>query len=166
MEIRKTSPCDYERVCQIYSDARKFMQASGNPDQWGDAHPRVDLILQDIEQGLSYVCVDRDNICAVFYYNVEVDPTYAKIDGQWLNDAPYGVVHRIASSRSVKGAGDFCLRWCLKQCQNLRIDTHKDNAPMLNLLRRLEFKYCGIIWIENGDERMAYQRLGGGGPSF
>ena len=158
MKIRKTLPKDYECVCQIYSDARKFMQDSGNPEQWGDVHPPADLILQDIEQGLSYVCTIQDDICAVFYYNVETDSTYGKIDGQWLNDAPYGVVHRIASSRSVEGAGAFCLKWCLEQCKNLRIDTHKDNAPMLKLLKNLGFSYCGIIWIENGDERLAYQK--------
>jgi len=134
------------------------MQEVGNPEQWGDVHPPVDLVLQDIERELCYVCVTESGIIAVFYYNIEVDPTYGKIDGRWLNDAPYGVVHRIAGKRNVPGVGTFCLQWCLEQCQNLRIDTHKDNAPMLSLLDKLGFSYCGIIWREGGDERLAFQK--------
>ena len=159
MKIRKTLPGDYERVCRIYADARKFMSTTGNPHQWKNTDPTTEIVLQDIERGLSYVCVIENDIVAVFYYNIEIDPTYGVIDGMWLNDAPYGVVHRIASSRKVKGAGVFCLQWCLDQCQNLRIDTHKDNIPMKNLLEKLDFDYCGIIWIENGEERLAYQKL-------
>jgi len=158
LKIRKSTPGDYDVICQTYSNARKFMLNSGNPDQWGNVHPPANLILHDIEQELSYVCTFQNDILAVFYYNIEIDPTYGVINGQWLNDAPYGVVHRIASSRSVRGAGYFCLQWCLEQCKNLRIDTHKDNSPMLNLLDKLDFSYCGIIRIENGDERLAYQK--------
>jgi len=135
------------------------MQRSGNPDQWGNVHPPRDLIISDIEAGTSYVCECDGKIEAVFYFNIEVEPTYAEIDGKWLNDEPYGVVHRIASARSGTGAGAFCLEWCFEQCGNLRIDTHCDNKPMLGLLEKLRFSYCGIIWVENGDERKAYQKV-------
>ena len=48
--------------------------------------------------------------------------------GNWLNDAPYGVVHRIASDGTVKGAASFCLSLrAFSQCHNLKIDTHQDN---------------------------------------
>lgn len=34
-----------------------------------------------------------------FCFIVGEDPTYAVIDnGKWLNDAPYGVIHRMASN--------------------------------------------------------------------
>jgi hypothetical protein len=135
------------------------MRDSGNPDQWGDVHPPRGLIELDIQAGLSYVCVYDEEIAAVFYFNVEIEPTYGRIDGQWLSDGPYGVVHRIARSRNSSGAGAFCLDWCFGQCRNLRIDTHRDNAPMRKLLDRLGFEYCGIIWIENGDERLAFQKI-------
>ena len=161
MLIRKAEMKDLEDVWRIYVDARQFMGDNGNPDQWGDMHPRRELIVEDIQAGLSYVCVSDGVIVAVFYFNIEVEPTYGKIDGQWLSEGPYGVVHRIARAGGVgaHGAGAFCLDWCFEQCFDLRIDTHRDNASMRGLLNRLGFVYCGIIWIENGDERLAFQKV-------
>ena len=159
MIIRKTTIQDFEDVCRIYSDARDFMRESGNPTQWGDTDPVHDLILSDIHAGKSYVCVCDDEIVAVFYFCVEREPTYDKIDGGWLDSGSYGVVHRIASSRRVKGAGAFCLVWCLGQCRDLRIDTHRANAPMRGLLNKLGFTYCGIIWLDDGSERLAFQKI-------
>jgi hypothetical protein len=100
----------------------------------------------------------NSKIVAVFYFNTEPDPTYDKIDGAWLDDKPCGVVHRIAKRTQVKGAGAFCINWCFEQCHNIKIDTHSDNIPMKKLLGKLGFTYCGIIWIENGDERIAFQK--------
>ena len=161
MYIRKTTMNDLDSVCYIYEGARAFMKESGNPTQWGDVHPRRELIVQDINEGKSYVCVDENaRIIAVLYFCVEVEPTYAKIAGQWLNDEPYGVIHRIAKDNNApKGTGTFCIDWCFEQHDNVRIDTHKDNIPMIKLLEKLDFTYCGIIWVGDGSERMAYQRM-------
>ena len=64
----------------------------------------LDLILRDISAGNSYVCEEHGNIIAVFYYKEGDDPTYARIfSGQWLNELPYGAVHRITSDGTVKG---------------------------------------------------------------
>jgi len=159
MIVRKTSVGDYPFVSRIYAQARDFMRATGNFGQWKDGYPAPEMIYRDIDAGRSHVCVHDNEITGVFYFGVEREPTYRKIDGQWLNDDPYGVVHRIATSRSVKGAGAFCLQWCFGQCKNLRIDTHRDNTPMRNLLSKLGFAYCGIIWMEDGDERLAFQKV-------
>ena len=43
--------------------------------------------------------------------------------------------------------------------RNIRIDTHRDNRIMQHLLERHGFRYCGIIYLLSGDERLAYQRL-------
>lgn len=150
---------DLNQVMAIYARARAFMAEHGNPNQWGQTNPPIEKVVNDIQTGRSYVCVDGDEIAAVFYYAQEVDPTYHVIEGgAWPNDRPYGVVHRIASAGTVKGAGAFCLNWAFGQCQNLRIDTHEDNIVMQNLLKKLGFVYCGIIYIADGSERLAYQK--------
>jgi len=158
MTIRKTAPGDLGAVMEIFAGAREFMRENGN-SQWSDGHPAQTLIESDIAAGDSYVCVENSEIAAVFYYKVENEPTYGKIDGAWLNNKPYGVVHRIAKRRGAKGAGEYCLNWSFAQCGNIRIDTHRDNAPMRRLLGKLGFRYCGIIWLPNGDERMAFQKI-------
>jgi len=158
MRIRPTTPADLEAVMQIYAYARAYMQESGNPNQWHNNHPPIALIESDIGAGLSYVCEAENKIEAVFYFNVEHEPTYDRIDGKWLNNEPYGVVHRIARGPGAKGAGAFCLEWCAARHPNIRIDTHRDNAAMIKLLDNLGYVYCGVIWLANGDERLAFQR--------
>lgn len=102
---------------------------------------------------------EQETIAAVFYYAVEEEPTYKEIfEGGWKSNNPYGVVHRIASAGTVKGAGEFCIHWALMQCSNLRIDTHEDNTVMQTLLKKCGFKYCGIIYLEDGTSRLAFQR--------
>ncbi|MCL2406134.1 MAG: GNAT family N-acetyltransferase [Defluviitaleaceae bacterium] len=158
MTIRKTTLADLDVVMEIYAYARAYMKESGNPNQWHDTHPPKAAIESDITAGLSYVCEDEGTITAVFYFNVEHEPTYDKIDGKWLNNEPYGVVHRIARGPGAKGVGTTCLNWCANKYPNIRIDTHKDNSAMLKLLEKLGYVYCGIIWLANGDERMAFQK--------
>lgn len=159
MKIRKTTKDDLNKVLEIYEYARSFMADHGNPNQWGKSNPPREVIEQDIVDGKHYVCVEGDEIAAVFYHAIEEDPTYAKIyKGSWPNGKRYGVVHRIASAGIVKGAGSFCLNWAYEQCGNLRIDTHRDNIVMQNLLKKNGFQYCGIIYIKDGSERLAYQK--------
>ena len=158
MEIRKTAIGDIDEVMEIYAYARDYMRKNGNPGQWGDAFPSLEYIRQDIKSGKSYVLADEKTIAAVFYFCIESEPTYSKIDGNWLNDKPYGVVHRIARGPAGKGAGEICLKWCFENCGNVRIDTHRDNVQMLKLLKKLGYVYCGIVWMEDGSERLAYQK--------
>ena len=163
--IRKTTFKDLPEVMKIYADGRQIMYNCKNPEQWGDFHPPQSMVEEDIKQGKSYVYVVNldglsEAILAVFFLCTEPDPTYKVIDGSWLNEEPYGTVHRIARRDipEAKGAGAFCLNWCYDQTKNIRIDTHKDNVPMLKLLKNLGYTECGIIYLENGDERVAFQK--------
>ena len=159
MRIRPSQPADLPQLMQIYETARRFMQETGNGGQWVDGYPKKELLAEDINQGHSYVCLDENNgIAGTFYFRVGEEPTYLKIlEGSWLNDEPYGVIHRIASSGKHRGVAATCISWCLEKCGNIRIDTHRDNKVMQNILQKLEFSYCGIIYLESGAERLAYQ---------
>ena len=161
MKIRKTKPGELELLTKMYEQARMFMVKNGNPTQWGNTYPGSSGIAADIASGWSYICEHENRVIAAFYYKKGPDATYLRIyNGQWLNDRPYGVVHRIISDGSVKGAASFCLGWALSQCGNLKIDTHRDNKIMQHLLEKNGFKYCGIINTDDGTERMAYQKEG------
>ena len=98
---------------------------------------------------------------AVFAFILGPDPTYAKIeDGQWLNDeVPYGTIHRLASTGDRRGVASEVIAWCLKHCESLRADTHADNKIMQHLLEKNGFARCGIIHVEDGTPRVAYQKL-------
>ncbi|MBQ7915270.1 MAG: GNAT family N-acetyltransferase [Firmicutes bacterium] len=157
MIIRPANVSDLPDLMQLFDEARGFMRAHGNMNQWVGGYPQEELLRSDIASGCSYVCEEDNQIVASFYFRQGVDPTYLEIEGgAWLNDEPYGVIHRIASR--AKGAATFCVQWCAGQVDNLRIDTHRDNYVMQNFVKKNGFSYCGIIHLENGDERLAYQR--------
>lgn len=159
MHIRKTELREIPTLLEIYAHAKQFMADHGNPNQWNGPYPQRELLEQDIAEGNSYVCEEDGEILGTFYFRQGIDPTYVVIyDGQWQNDAPYGVTHRICVAVHQRGVASFCLKWCFEQCGNLKIDTHRDNTVMQNLLEKNGFAYCGIIHLANGAERMAYQK--------
>ncbi len=159
MHIRPSTPADLPRLMAIYNKARDFMAANGNPGQWINGYPQQTQIAQDIAQGHSYVCEADGQIHGVFYFAIEADPSYASIEGQWLNDLPYGVIHRIAVDSPQRGLSLMCLDWCFQQIPNLRVDTHRDNGPMQKVLHKNGFMACGVIRLaSSGDERLAFQK--------
>lgn len=159
MEIRKTRTEEIDVLMNIYAQARAFMQQTGNASQWTGGYPSRERIELDIEEGYSYVCLYKGEIVGTFYFKQGEESTYVNIyEGKWLNDKPYGVVHRIASSGKIKGIGIYCLEWCYGQCRNMRIDTHRENRVMQNILEKLNYKSCGIIYIEDSSPRIAYQK--------
>ena len=164
MRIRKSTEQDFERMMEIYAYAREQMIKTGNPNQWGPTGwPPEDLIHHDIEAGNSYVCEnDAGEVIGTFYLicGKDIEPTYRNItDGDWMDESPYGVVHRIAADGSEKGIGAFCINWAFDQCGHLRIDTHGDNKVMQHLLMKLGFVHCGTIYVEEDDyPRMAFEK--------
>ena len=159
MEIRRTTPADKEEVLALYEAARRFMAENGNPNQWVNGYPGADQLEADMAAGGSYVCVREGKIVGTFYFAVGDEPNYHRITGgNWLNDQPYGVVHRITSAPGTHGVASFCLAWCFAQCGNIRIDTHRNNIPMQKTLEKNGYRVCGTIYLENGDERIAFQK--------
>lgn len=158
MEIRNTRIEELNKIKEIYSGAKTFMDLNGNAGQWENDYPQRNLLKFDIENKSSYVCVENGDILAVFSFSIGEEPTYHEIfEGQWLNNDKYGVIHRIAVAERNKGFASKCIQWCIKQFPNIKIDTHKNNIPMQKVILKNGFQYCGIIKKENGTERLAYQ---------
>ncbi len=162
MIIRKATEADVMAAAEIYEHARRFMRESGNPDQWNGDYPNELDVREGIAAGTSYVCEDGGEVVATFHYEREADdPTYRRIyEGQWLSDLPYSVIHRIAVKHHGRGIIDFCFSECFKLFPNIRIDTHEANIPMQRALIRNGFRRCGIIYLESGDRRIAFQKNG------
>ena len=159
VNIRKATPDDLPALEAIFAQAREYMCRNGNPNQWVDGYPQKKIIRNDIAQGACHICEENGKILGVFSYFPGPDPTYAYIeDGSWPDEKPYGVIHRIAAGIRRKGVASFCYDYALAQCPVLRIDTHKDNVPMQNSLKKNGFTRCGIIYLENGEPRVAFYK--------
>lgn len=158
--IRKSNLDDLPVILNLRDQAREIMRSYGNTFQWPDGYPRDDMFKNDIEQGLSYVMANEaGSIVGTFALIPGPDITYKAIyDGQWLNDEPYHVIHRIASTPGSHGILDAVLDFSESIAKNIRIDTHEANIIMRKGLEKHGYQYCGIIHLLNGDERMAFQK--------
>jgi hypothetical protein len=160
MTIRKANVGDLARCLEIYAIARAYMRENGNPDQWGTTYPPRRLLEEDIAAERLYIIEETDTVEGVFLLAMGPDETYLEIEGAWLNDAPYAVIHRIASSGRAKGVVRAAVEFALTVADNVRIDTHANNRTMQNALARLGFCHCGTIYVgtswEGRSPRMAY----------
>lgn len=158
--IRKAEPSDLPAILTVYEKARAFMAATGNPNQWGTTHPARALLEADIPRRQLYVLETDGVIRGAFAFILGPDPTYSYIEGgSWLSDEPYGTIHRIGSDGSVHGFFAESLRFCRAICPHVRIDTHRDNRVMQHLILKHGFSYRGVIYLENGNPRLAYELI-------
>lgn len=158
--IRTAEATDLPVIMQLVASAKAIMRKSGNMNQWNNGYPSEEIILEDINDGCCRIIMHDDTAVGSFVIKAGPDPTYSNIyDGQWLNDEPYHVIHRITSSEDAHGIFKEMLDYCYNISHNIRIDTHRDNAIMRHLLEKYGFNCCGIIHIANGDERVAYQKI-------
>lgn len=161
MTLRTATEADIPAIMKILEAGRGIMLASGNLNQWPQGYPTEEMVRRDIGPGYGKVMEDGGRIVAYFACIPSPDPTYAVIyDGAWEDDEkPYYVVHRIASFPQVHGVFKTMMEYLDALTDNIRIDTHKDNKIMQHNLAKYGFKYCGIIHIASGAERLAYQRI-------
>ena len=156
--VRAAKSADLNRIEEIYRNARVFMQNHGNPNQWGKTYPPIEQIQKDIAEEKLFVIEDGQIIHGVFFFWMGEDPTYKVIDGKWRMDAPYGTIHRIAGDGS-GGILKTAVAFAEKRIGYLRIDTHEDNRVMQKAVDRFGFLRRGLIYLEDGSPRIAYDYL-------
>lgn len=161
--LRKAVPADITCVMQIMTDARLQMLREGKK-QWQGSYPALEHIEKDIRSKIGYVLCDGYTILAYAAIASDADASYARIDGAWLNDLIYLVVHRLAVAEEFKHQGVAALFFdqverlaLMHGVSDIRVDTNYDNEYMLRLLNRLEYRYCGEICNPNG-QRKAFQK--------
>ena len=154
-------------MMQIVQHAQHYLASLGI-DQWQNGYPNEKVLINDINNNESYLVLDEEHqIQAIAMFTTRTEPTYANINGNWLTEstATYGVIHRMAvrnTSRST-GLAQFIFRQFEQKLKeyninSMRIDTHQDNKGMQRLLNKLGYVYCGIIYLEDGNKRLAFEK--------
>lgn len=163
--IRKAEEKDLDGIMKVIEDGRTSLKTAGIP-QWINGYPSCDDILNDIKSGGGRVIEEDGRIFGYCYLLDVKEPTYTVIKGKWLNDDPYITIHRSAVLSSVKGQhlADLFLQAAEKLARekgfhDLRADTHVKNKPMRAYLTRNGFTECGIVYMRDGSERVAYQKI-------
>lgn len=166
LRFRRGVESDIDSVMALVGEAQAWF-AERAIDQWQDGYPTRNIIEQDIASGYNYIVEYEGVVVAAASISFDGEVTYSKVyDGEWLNDDIYGVVHRIMVSNAMKrkGVAREILYFVEELCrdygaENIRIDTHRDNAPMRNMLKKLGYSHCGRIMLTSGAWREAYQKV-------
>ena len=163
--FQRAKQTDTNRIWQIILQAKEQMRRL-NSRQWQDGYPAVENITGDIEKGYGYVLCDEDTVIAYGAVVFDGEPTYNNIQGKWLTDLPYVVLHRLAVADEVKNRG-VATAFMQKVMQlakqkgigSFRVDTNFDNLYMHKMLSALDFTYCGEIFTERNQQRNAYEKV-------
>ncbi len=165
MEFRKTIEEDIDYIMNIIKQAQEYFKEEGI-DQWQNNYPNDEVINNDINNGESYVMLDGDDIVATTVISFAKEKSYENIlDGKWITNGDYGVIHRIAVENTHKGKGlsHKIIKYAEEVCKqnnihSIKVDTHEDNILMQSLLKKNGFEYCGIVYLEDGGKRVAFEK--------
>ena len=165
MKCRLAKNEDLVQIMEVIEDGRKFLKEAGN-GQWQFGYPNEDDFKNDIKNGFGFVLENDDQIVAYFAATYYEEPYHNLYEGKWLTDLPYMVMHRCAVRESVRrqNVGKAMLEAFeeiarSRNYRSLRIDTHKNNAPLCNLLIKCEWTYCGRVWLPPGKDRVVYEKV-------
>ena len=160
---------DIPRIMEIVDYARQSLRRH-RVDQWQGEYPSEEIFQQDIQRGELYVLRHGGELASFFLVTDRPEPCYEEItDGKWTPDLPYCVLHRCAVAREYRGTGlaERMLRSAEETARTLggralRVDTHRKNKSMQQLLRNNGYRYRGNVLVdENGHDpaRQAFEKI-------
>ena len=164
MELRKATSGDAGMIWEILQQAIERRRLDGS-QQWQDGYPNPATVQNDIEKGWGYVLLSDDEIAAYGALIPDYEPAYDAIQGQWLTHGRFLVIHRVAVTNKVTGKG-FATAFFkeaeavakARNINSIKVDTNFDNAPMLHILKKLGYTYCGEVFFR-GAARKAFEKV-------
>ena len=172
--FRKSTKGDVSSLMPIFEEARGTIAALGI-NQWQNGSPNRAMITEDMALGQGRVVTEDDGaIVGTFALIYTGEPTYNAIcDGAWKGadkaddgSVAYIAIHRVAISLSRRGSGistaivEYAESFArILGKSSLRIDTHEGNIVMRKMLEKHGFVHCGTIYLQNGDPRVAYEKV-------
>lgn len=164
MLLRKAERAELPACWTILQHAIEQRRLDGSR-QWQDGYPNPGTLENDLEQGYAYVLEDKGELLLYAAVIFDPEPAYTAIEGRWLTDGPYLVLHRVASGPKAagRGIGTVFFRMAEDLCKakgvpSIKVDTNYDNGPMLRILDKLGYTYCGEVYFR-GSARRAYEKV-------
>lgn len=166
MELRLARENDREIILEIYEDGSRKLKSLGL-DQWqGQDKPNLDNFKELIENKNIFVLEDQGKVVStVIIYDFDVDYEN-NLDGTWQSPKPYVALHRIGTLESEykKGYGKKIIEMSESYAiensfKSVKIDTHRGNKTMQGLLKSLNYKYVGLVYLSGKNERLAFEKV-------
>jgi GNAT superfamily N-acetyltransferase len=161
--LRKARISELPIIWNIIQQAIEQRRQDGST-QWQDGYPNESTITNDIERGYGHVLSNGGAILAYAAIIFDKEPAYEVLKGDWLTNDNYVNVHRVAVVNSGKGKGiatrlfTFAEQLAIdRHVYSIKIDTNFDNKPMLRILDKLGYTYCGEVHYD-GSPRKAFEK--------
>ena len=163
---------DLPALRALFEEARGTIAELGI-DQWQNGYPNEKTIIEDLTKNRIYAVKHGEALYGTFVLIHDGEPTYDEIvQGRWLTGAQkgtfvrYTAIHRVAVAVTSRGTGvaRMMLEYASEQAvkhghTSLRIDTHEGNVVMRRMLEKNGFVYCGVIYLQDGAKRVAYEKV-------
>ncbi|RKS98100.1 GNAT family N-acetyltransferase [Chryseobacterium defluvii] len=162
--LRKAEIEDRNIIWEILQQAIERRRKDGST-QWQNGYPNLGTVESDIAKGFGYVLTVDGNIAVYAALILNDEPAYSTIDGAWLSNGEFVVVHRVAVDEKFAGQGlvkqlfdhieDFARS---HDIQSIKVDTNFDNLAMLKILENKGYSYCGEVYLSGGI-RKAFEKI-------
>src|SRR5689334_21126538 len=93
--FRKGQQAECDDCWEILQHAIQRRKQDGS-EQWQDGYPNKNIVQQDIEKGIGYVLMQGHSIVGYTAVIINDEPAYNYIEGKWLTNGDFVVVHRVA----------------------------------------------------------------------
>ena len=108
--------------------------------------------------------VENEKIIGYTAILISDEPAYAAIEGKWLTNNEFVVLHRVAIAEEHLGKG--LAKMIMKYIEafavsnniySVKADTNYDNLAMIKIFENLGYSYCGEVYFR-GSPRKAYEK--------
>jgi GNAT superfamily N-acetyltransferase len=162
--FKKAELSEIAPVWEILQQAIQRRKEDGST-QWQDGYPNPEVIQKDIEKGEGFVLADGETIIGYSAVLINDEPAYEKIEGKWLTNDDFVVMHRVAISEKYlgKGLAKMILKYIEEFAVNnniysIKADTNFDNIVMMKIFESSGYTYCGEVYFR-GSPRKAYEKV-------
>ncbi|CAD7815307.1 hypothetical protein CHRY9390_02951 [Chryseobacterium aquaeductus] len=164
VEFRKARMSDKDIIWEIIQQSIERRRINGS-SQWQNGYPNEQTVESDISKNFGYV-LTIDNRVAVYVALIFNDePAYSSIEGAWLTNGEFVVIHRVAVSEEFSGQGlvkklfDYIEEFVKSEnVASIKVDTNFDNPAMLKILETKGYVYCGEVYLAGGI-RKAFEKV-------
>ena len=163
-QFRKAQLSEIASIWIILQQAIQRRKEDGS-NQWQDGYPNPEVIKKDIEKGAGFVLFEKETIIGYTALLISDEPAYAEIEGKWLTNGEFVVLHRVAIAEDHLGKG-LAKKIMLyaeevaaaNNIFSIKVDTNFDNIPMLKIFEKLGYIYCGEVEFR-GSKRKAFEKV-------
>ena len=164
IKFRKAEISDKDIIWEIIQQSIERRRIDGST-QWQNGYPNEQTVESDIAKNFGFVLTVNDEIAVYVALIFNDEPAYRTIDGAWLTNGEFVVIHRVAVSEKFAGQGlakklfDVIEDYVKSQkVQSIKVDTNYDNTAMLKILESKGYTYCGEVLLQSG-MRKAFEKV-------